>query len=63
MIQESTKTVLTPVEVSKILGICLRKTYEMLRANEIPNRKAGDKFLISAERLDKWINETSHPNN
>lgn len=47
----------TAKDVSKLLGVGMNKTYELLASGEIPTKKIGRKYLISKVMFEKWLND------
>lgn len=44
-------------EVSKILGIGINQTYELVKKEGFPSFRVGQKFLVPKEKFEEWINE------
>lgn len=40
------KDILTPVEVKEMLGIGMNKTYNLLKKEEIYNKRIGNNYII-----------------
>ena len=55
---DSEKKVLTPDEVSKILGVNRKSVYNELHACHIPHVKIGDRYIIGKESFFKWLEGT-----
>ena len=53
---DNNKIVFFPEDISKITGLGLNLIYRLLRAGEICNVKAGDRYLISWANFEKWLN-------
>lgn len=47
--------ILTPADVAEKLGICLPTVYKMLRNQNLPYVRAGDRFLIPSRAFEKWL--------
>lgn len=54
---------LTPEEVSKVLKITLRATYELLKRNEIIAFKVLRKWRIPKASIDNFFSEKVHQSN
>jgi len=44
-------------EISKILGIGINQTYELVKKEGFPSFRVGQKFLVPKEKFEEWINE------
>ena len=51
------KTVLTPDEVAKVLGLSRRTVVGWLEAGKLPGIKVGNRWRVKEEDLDKFIDE------
>ena len=47
--------IMTDEQVSEYLGLKLRKVQDMARANEIPNKKIGQKRIFVKSAIDEWL--------
>lgn len=47
--------VLTVKDVSAILRISLRETYELMNSNAFPSYRIRNKHFITEEALDNWL--------
>ena len=45
----------TVSEVAELLGVGTSTVYQMLRAGQIPARRAGDRWIISRRRVRVWL--------
>jgi excisionase family DNA binding protein len=45
----------TVPEVAELLGVGTSTIYQMLRAGDIPARRAGDRWIISRRRIHAWL--------
>lgn len=50
------KVVYSVVEVAELLDISTDKIYELLRANELPHKRIGRRYIIPGELLHAWLN-------
>jgi excisionase family DNA binding protein len=53
----STKTVLTPDDVAKALGLSRRTVVGWLQSGKLPGIKVGNRWRVKEEDLDKFIDE------
>jgi excisionase family DNA binding protein len=51
------RAVYTVEETAEILGMGRTRTYEMVRAGEIPARKLGNRWVIPKARFHDWLND------
>lgn len=51
------KTVLTPDEVAKVLGLSRRTVVGWLESGKLPGIKVGNRWRVKEEDLDKFIDE------
>jgi excisionase family DNA binding protein len=51
------RAVYTVGEVAELLGVGPGTIYAMLRAGELPARRARDRWIISRRRLHAWLDE------
>lgn len=52
----SVKVAYSVQEVAQLLGISTDKVYELLRANEIPHKRIGRRYIIPCVLFDGWLN-------
>jgi excisionase family DNA binding protein len=57
---ENENLVMTPKEISKLTHCSLPFIYKQLRNGVIPNKKLGDKYLISRKAFEIWLNDNTH---
>jgi len=55
LVHGTERMLLRPREVAEALGMSLRKTYDLIRAGEIPSLKIGDVVRVRPEDLRTWI--------
>lgn len=53
---ESKIRVLTAEMVAKELGVSLNLVYRQLKTGTIPSVRVGDRFLISRDAFERWLN-------
>ena len=53
----SSKKLLTPIEVAEILSISKRTVYEIIKRNELKAYKVGNKFRIDIDDLNAYIGQ------
>jgi excisionase family DNA binding protein len=51
------RVVYTVGEVAELLGVGPGTIYAMLRAGELPARRARDRWIISKRRLHAWLDD------
>lgn len=52
---EKVKTILiSPTEAMKYLGVGRNCIYNLLKRDDFPDMKLGNKFFINRELLDEW---------
>lgn len=57
MKKEESKVVFNLKEAAAYLGISVPTLVALLQADEIPCRRAGQRWLISKAALDTWLNK------
>jgi excisionase family DNA binding protein len=48
---------ITPLDVSRYLGIPIGKIYKMLDAGELPAVRLGSRWRIRISELERWLDE------
>ncbi len=43
-------------EVASLLGISQAKIYDLIRNNEIPNIKLGNRYVVPIRAFNEWFN-------
>jgi excisionase family DNA binding protein len=51
------KTIMTPYDVAAKTGLSLQLIYRELRKGTIPSVKCGDRYLISKEAFQRWLDD------
>lgn len=51
------RALLTPIEVTQILGIGRSKVYELLACGELPSIRIGRCIRVPKSSLDDWIKD------
>lgn len=54
----SSKDILTPEQVAKIMGVCKDTVYSMCDSGKIPCRKFGNRRRIPGWLLIQWLNNS-----
>ena len=49
---------MTPIEVSKELGVCRLTVYTLIRKRILAAHVVGNQYRVSREQLDKYLTET-----
>ncbi len=52
------RATLTVKETSELLGISENQTYEYLIQGKLPAQRLGKKWIISRDRIMKWLDES-----
>lgn len=55
MNENETKTILTPLDVAKILRISRNKAYEVVRSKGFPSFKIGKQYRVDREKFYAWL--------
>ena len=53
---EELPLVLTPAEISGLLGISRNTAYELLHSKDFPAFRIGKQYRVSRERFVAWLN-------
>ena len=53
---EELPLVLTPAEISGLLGISRNTAYELLHSKDFPAFRIGKQYRVSRERFVTWLN-------
>ena len=53
---EELPLVLTPAEISGLLGISRNTAYELLHSKDFPAFRIGKQYRVSLERFVAWLN-------
>lgn len=56
---EIEKKVYYPEDLAKATGLGINLIYRELREGKIPHIRAGDRYLISRDNFEKWVNGES----
>lgn len=51
------KNILYASEAAKYLRVSYQKILELIRKEQIPNKKVGRRYLFKREDLDKWLSQ------
>lgn len=52
---EDLPLVLTPMDISEVLGISRNTAYEVIHSQGFPSFRVGKQYRISRERFLKWL--------
>lgn len=43
-------------EISNVLGIGLNQAYELVKKDDFPSFRIGQKYLVPKDKFEEWIN-------
>lgn len=49
-------------ELSEVLGLSIRKTYELTRSENFPRIRVGRRILVPKQSLENWLQDESKTN-
>lgn len=54
-LKKDDKLLLSPKELTKVLGVSLSTAYNLCKSKTFPSFKIGGNYYVSLENLKKWI--------
>ena len=54
---DAVTVVLKPAEVASMLGVSLRRTYQLIAAGKIPATRLGHSIWIPRSAWDEWLSD------